>query len=488
MSRLSIALLTLVAGCSLASGAVAPGDDTGPSDSSAGDTIIVTPPDGCVPRAETCNATDDDCDGTTDEGFDTMRDPQNCGACGTVCDPAPANGAAACSAGACDPRCDEGFANCNANAADGCEVALSVPDNCGACGMTCAAPTPFCEATPGTAAMCVAECGGATTMCPPSSCVVLDTDVLNCGACGSVCPAATNAEAECTGGMCGFRCDDGFDDCDGNPANGCETSLLDVNNCGGCGTVCSSPNAVPSCGAAGCGFVCAPGFGDCDGDTDNGCEDDLNSMTHCGACGVPCAPAGGTGDCSTGTCVPSSCTAPADDCDMDPTNGCEAATDIDEMNCGTCGSTCAGVCNGRQCYPDCGGVPCVSACASLCSCDSGTCGYVCSDPDCDARCQGSGITCTVLGNHPSRFDGTCRGGAECTFDLRFGETIGVRCENAGTDCAVDCRNATSCEVDCRNDATCTLECGGATACSFSRCDGSGMMSCGGGRIVCNRGC
>jgi len=38
-----------------------------------------------VPLAEVCNGWDDDCDGNTDNGFDFLTDPQNCGHCGVQC-------------------------------------------------------------------------------------------------------------------------------------------------------------------------------------------------------------------------------------------------------------------------------------------------------------------------------------------------------------------------------------------------------------------
>jgi hypothetical protein len=39
-----------------------------------------------------------------------------------------------------------------------------------------------------------------------------------------------------------------FDNCDNNPANGCEINLTnDVNNCGRCGKVATLANAVATC-------------------------------------------------------------------------------------------------------------------------------------------------------------------------------------------------------------------------------------------------
>ncbi|MFP2925900.1 hypothetical protein ACLESO_11910, partial [Pyxidicoccus sp. 3LG] len=76
-------------------------------------------------------------------------------------------------------------------------------------------------------------------------------------------------------------CPVGRGDCDGNPANGCEANLMtDEGNCGACGTTCggaASANAV--CGAGTCGLGCVVGTFDCDGNAANGCE----SSTACGS-------------------------------------------------------------------------------------------------------------------------------------------------------------------------------------------------------------
>ena len=73
------------------------------------------------PSTETCNTMDDDCDGSTDEGF-LSNDINNCGTCGNRCE--FDNAFAQCSMGTCElVVCDDGFFDVNGSDADGCEYA-----------------------------------------------------------------------------------------------------------------------------------------------------------------------------------------------------------------------------------------------------------------------------------------------------------------------------------------------------------------------------
>ena len=66
--------------------------------------------------------------------------------------------------------------------------------------------------------------------------------------CGNVMPVV-NGIATCVSTVCSVSaCLNGFDNCDGIPANGCETPLTSVLNCGGCGVVCAA-NQVCSSGS-----------------------------------------------------------------------------------------------------------------------------------------------------------------------------------------------------------------------------------------------
>jgi hypothetical protein len=68
-------------------------------------------------------------------------------------------------------------------------------------------------------------------------------------------------------------CDDGFDDCDGLDANGCENTLDSLTDCGSCDTSCSLPHATASCSGRTCHISsCAQNFYDVDQGAANGCE------------------------------------------------------------------------------------------------------------------------------------------------------------------------------------------------------------------------
>lgn len=104
------------------------------------------------------------------------------------------------------------------------------------------------------------------------------------GACEQPAPATSDAACDCfpdhaigrcVDDACTLHgCLDGFVDCDGDPANGCEIDpTTDAANCGACGAACTVAAAgSPVCAAGECGAACDPGHGDCDGNPSNGCE------------------------------------------------------------------------------------------------------------------------------------------------------------------------------------------------------------------------
>jgi hypothetical protein len=69
--------------------------------------------------------------------IDFEADLMNCGACGLRC-LERANAPATCEFGRCGNTCKVGYGDCNHDLSDGCEVnLLRDPANCGACGTRC---------------------------------------------------------------------------------------------------------------------------------------------------------------------------------------------------------------------------------------------------------------------------------------------------------------------------------------------------------------
>jgi hypothetical protein len=118
------------------------------------------------------------------------------------------------------------------------------------------------------------------------------------------------AGASGTGGTAGSPTDGGMDagcptgyaECDGNPNTPCETSLALPTSCGGCTTSCNPQNGTVHCDAVTYRCVvdtCATGYDNCDNDGSNGCESRLtDNPSHCGQCGRSC----GGGTCTTSVC------------------------------------------------------------------------------------------------------------------------------------------------------------------------------------------
>lgn len=148
--------------------------------------------------------------------------------------------------------------------------------------------------------------GGSCDKVCANNCVSKTDPLFGCAtAACTPCEPKTNAKPACTAeGACAFQCNDGFSDCDGNPANGCEaTSGTDVNNCGGCKKVCGTinTNAAPKCEASKCVFSCKKDFAHCSPTSTDGCETDLSKdAENCGACGHSCL----GGKCNAGKCQP----------------------------------------------------------------------------------------------------------------------------------------------------------------------------------------
>ncbi|OJY25706.1 MAG: hypothetical protein BGO98_34360 [Myxococcales bacterium 68-20] len=320
----------------------------------------------CTESTATCPDSRFPCD------VDLKTDPRNCGACGVVCPGRRGNGEFACIEGACKMTCVvaagrpfKTWADCNGLVDDDCETELGTNDNCKACGDTCADPAnPCIRDVRGVGKQCGCDpgslyCGG--------GCVDPKSSDMNCGACGVACdPTGGGAEAiangyyGCAGGRCGSaKCLPNFADCDGNIANGCETSLLSPESCGGCGIACDPGQAcvLNSDGKPEC--RCPTGKTLCL----DVCVDLKTDPDHCGACLSACGGFAGPNAaaiCSHGSCGVA-CKEGWADCNGNTKDGCETNLEADPSNCGACGSSCDLV----------AGQPCIAGRCAVEPCKSG---------------------------------------------------------------------------------------------------------------------
>jgi hypothetical protein len=187
--------------------------------------------------AETCNNVDDDCDGVVDDN------PGDAGmTCGT-------SNVFPCSLGT--QQCQSGSLVCVGNIEPGVEICNGIDDDCDTmvddnptdAGGACNVPIP--------------PPNGATSPCVAGT-LACTAGVLTCS--GFTGPTSQN---------------DGCSDdsnCDG-VLTGQPDLNTDINNCGGCGTLCSSIQGLWSCNSGTCQFDgCVPGYYDINTGSDQDCE------------------------------------------------------------------------------------------------------------------------------------------------------------------------------------------------------------------------
>ncbi len=303
--------------------------------------------------------------------------------------------------------------------------------------------------------------------------------VAHCGGCRNVC-AFANAESRCDAGSCRLvACEAGFGDCDERAANGCERALSTLSDCGACGAGCSAPNVLTRCASGTCRFgACEAGYGDCNGDgamlaAGDGCETKLDTVQHCGACGVACNDA--TPYCSGGRCTAIVCEANRADCDDDDSE-CEADLRTLE-NCGACGVPCGPLANAN--------VTCATGqCAAVCrtgfrDCDSTLANGCETSIRTSSDCGGCGVACSSANAATSCETGSCVSGGcsagfgDCNGNLPLDgceqalDTV-AHCGQCGQACSV-ANAAASC-----SNGSCQI---GSCDAGFGNCDGRADTGC-----------
>jgi len=388
-----------------------------------------------------------------------LQDPANCGSCGHAC-----TAGLVCSSGACTVNCGAGQVKCGG---------VGTPDAGSHDAAADAHDAGHDSGVP-------AGDAGAGTNPSGEYCADPTNDRLNCGGCNIICPYGAHSTPTCTASACAITCDQGYADCDNNPANGCE---VDVSNnplsCGSCTNVCPALNATATCTAGVCGLgMCAPGFANCTGSR-TGCTTSTNSIANCGGCGLACNLPNASPDCPAGTCTIGSCNAGYADCDHMASDGCEVNVQNDTNNCGGCGAACNQAGHASE--------NCVGGACTIISCAAGfaDCDHSAGD-GCEVNTGTSVANCGACGAACNLANATdvCNGGA-CAINscnAGWGNCDGVVSNGCEDNVLTDVNNCGSCGTKCtvaNGTASCVNGTCTVAACNvgFANCDGLESNGC-----------
>ncbi len=285
----------------------------------------------------------------------------------------------------------------------------------------------------------------------------LTKNAEHCGWCDHSC-SINGVGGVCVEGKCvttELVCYEGYEDCNQEAFDGCETHLGgDANNCGECGNICELPNtSFTACHGGVCQVSAClidwnndVAFGDCNGLAFDGCEvNHVDDPQNCGGCRFDCARLDPSeldnvetfsGRCVLGLCE-LTCKPGWHDCNMVVEDGCESDL-TDSENCGQCGKRCA--------FPGANGI-CVDPDAG--TCEMGTC--LIGFKDCDQNLQNG---CEVyVAQDPSNCGAcgnVCPEVANATVQCIIGSCM-LQCAPGFKDCDKDVANG--CEIDITSDAS-----------------------------------
>ncbi len=429
----------------------------------------------CTPSAsgtETCNGLDDDCDGTTDEGFALDTDVNNCGRCGRVCSFPHAT--PHCGAGTCmfDPTtdCEPGYSDNDGVQLDGCEYPCTPT----------ADPTEICDGLDndcdGRVDGATADAGGACNKAPGgvATGVCTDTGSVTCVGGSLVCLGAPEPTVE--------RCNGADDDCNGmvddSPVDEGRVCMPAVGTCTAGFSVCRS-------GALACDQAVGPAPEVCNG-LDDDCDGTVDETLTDPGIGMPCgtdtgACMAGTLSCASGSLICSGGVGPG----LETCNGvdddCDGMIDDDPVDVGSaCGSAVG------ACVP---GSEICSGGALMCSGGVGPTGEVCNgrDDNCDGTTDEGLSQICYTGSAATRGVGICSDGIQACTGGAYGVCAGQvlptveTCDGRDEDCdgVVDNGVTTSCYSGPGGTEGVGICHGGSRSCSagsFGACTGEVVPS------------